>query len=241
MQETSQLYKELFETKHETEIRLLVGNKETPLEEMNTVYGEDTLVSVFSSIKLFPESTLTVGSCVAGDISVKMLYPNKEIPKQGKIVPQVRLTDGVRHSEWISKGVFFIDERMISGEDGGIKTLDLIGFDAMLKAEQDYPSSNLNWPATDIKVVKEIAKFIGVEVDPQTVSIINKGYKIQLPTEYSCREVLGYIAAMYAGNFVMSDTGKLRLVLLYDLPAETNYLITNSGQAITFGGVRILV
>ena len=46
---------------------------------------------------------------------------------------------------------------------------------------------------------------------------------------------------MYAGCFVMSDLGELRLVALNGIPAETRYLIAAAGQPITFGGVRILV
>ena len=67
------------------------------------------------------------------------------------------------------------------------------------------------------------------------------GYPVQYPAEYSCREVLGFIAAMYAGCFVISDLGELRLVALNSIPPETRRLITKDGFAITFGGVRILV
>jgi hypothetical protein len=111
----------------------------------------------------------------------------------------------------------------------------------MLKAEQDYPASTLSWPAKDIDVVREIAAFIGVSLDPRTIPIFNRGYRIQYPTGYSCRDVLGYIAAAYAGCFVMSDHGELRLITIYGIPKDTRYLIEPSGFAITFGGDRILV
>ena len=237
MQKTSDLYKELLDTRYTTQTRLVIGNATNPEDG----YGENVLLSMETRTSLFGNDTPSVGNCVSAEITVEMIKPSAAIPKQARLVPYVRLTDGTRHSEWVQKGVFYLDTRDKKEDGSGIEKMILTGYDAMLKAEQDYPSSKLSWPAKDIDVVKEIAAFIGVAVDSQTVSMINKGYKIQLPTEYSCREVLGYIAAMYAGNFVMSDTGKLRLVLLYDLPAETNYLITRSGQAITFGGVRILV
>ena len=127
-------------------------------------------------------------------------------------------------------------------EDGSsIEKIKLHGYDDMLKAEQDYPASTLAWPARDIDVVREIAAFIGVSIDPRTIPIINRGYTIQYPTGYSCRDVLGYIAAMYAGCFVMSDIGELRLITIYGIPRETRYLIDRNGAAITFGGVKILV
>jgi hypothetical protein len=46
---------------------------------------------------------------------------------------------------------------------------------------------------------------------------------------------------MYVGAFIMTDEGKLRLVSILELPPETNYLIDEVGDAITFGGDRILV
>jgi hypothetical protein len=46
---------------------------------------------------------------------------------------------------------------------------------------------------------------------------------------------------MYVGSFIMTETGLLRLVSITELPEETNYLINNAGDAITFGGDRILV
>ena len=49
------------------------------------------------------------------------------------------------------------------------------------------------------------------------------------------------IAAAYAGNFVISPTGELRLVSMFDLPPETRNLITEDGYKITVGGIYILV
>jgi hypothetical protein len=158
-----------------------------------------------------------------------------------RMVPYVRLTDGARHSEWIQKGVFYIDTRGKVEDGSSIEKIHLHGFDDMLKAEQDYPSSTLSWPARDIDVVREIAAFLGVSVDARTDPIINRGYRINYPAGYSCRDTLGYIAAMYAGSFVMSDLGELRLITIHGIPRESRYLIEATGSAITFGGDRILV
>ena len=89
--------------------------------------------------------------------------------------------------------------------------------------------------------IMDIAREIGTSVDIRTTKIMNKGYKINYPAEYSMREVLENIAAMYAGSFVMSDTGELLLVTMFGIPKETSYLIDGAGFAITFGGERILV
>ena len=144
-------------------------------------------------------------------------------------------------SEWIQQGTFFIDTREISHNDDGLDVLTIHGYDAMLKAEQNYDSTELDWPAVDTDIVAEIASKMEVSVDPRTWDIMTGGYTLPLPTNYSCREILGYIASMYIGNFIMSDVGELRLVSLLELPEETRYLVTAQGNPITFGGDRILV
>jgi hypothetical protein len=242
MQETSDLYKDLYRNDHRTETRLLIGSKDAPISDIQTAYYEDSLRSLSTSMRMFSEDTPAVGGCMSGEIKVVMNYPQTQPPRQAKLVPQIRLTDGVRNSEWISKGVFFIDTRRKTGEGTKVESLTLTGFDAMLRTEQDYPTSKLTWPATDIDVVREIAAFIGVEIDQRTIGTMDRGYRVQYPGgEYSCRDTLGYIAAMYGACFIMNDVGQLHLVKLNSFPKETNYLIDSNGFAITFGGVRILV
>lgn len=259
MQNTSDLYKELLGGPYSVETRLAIGETGhliTKTGEAITFggtrilvgtggaeggYGEDMLISMSTSGAVFSQDTPTVGGCVSAEISVEMLRPVSSIPRQARLAPYVRLTDGTRYSEWIQKGVFYIDTRAYSQDGAGIEKLTLHGYDDMLKAEQDCPVQGMNWPAKDIDVVCKIAEFIGVPVDARTREIMTRGYLVQLPTGFSCRETLGYIAAMYAGCFVMSDVGELRLITINSIPPETRYLITEINQAITFGGDRILV
>lgn len=259
MQATSALYQELLSSRHWKETRLAIGETGkliTKLGDSITFGGtrilvgssgadggfdEGTLISMSTYSRMFAEDKPSVGGCISGEIKVEMLRPLGDIPRQARMVPYVRLTDGTRRSEWIQKGVYFIDTRELIEDGSGIERLTIHGYDAMLKTEQAYPSSTLSWPATDIQVVREIAEFIDVPVDSRTAAIMTRGYKVQYPGEYTCREVLGYIAAMYAGCFVMSDLGELRLIALNSIPPETRYLVTNTNDIITFGGDRILV
>lgn len=204
-------------------------------------YDETVLISMETDSRVFSEDFPIVGSCVSAEIDVEMLKPYGDIPKRARLVPYVRLTDGQRYSEWIQKGVFYIDTRTHKEDGSGIEKIVIHGYDDMLKAEQDYPESTMSWPAKDIDVVREIADFIGVSLDERTEKTMDMGYPIQYPAGYSCRDTLGYIAAMYAGCFILSDVGELRLVAINDIPAETRYLIEKSGFVITFGGDRILV
>lgn len=153
----------------------------------------------------------------------------------------------LQESEWLPKGVYYIDTRQTSHNDDGVTLMELHGYDAMLMAEQYWGDDMMpsgGWPddgLTDIQVAQMIADKIGVEVDSRTATDMDGGYKIPMPIGYTLREVLGYLAAPYLGCFIMTEQGKLRMVSILDLPPETNYLIDNAGYAITFGGDRILV
>jgi hypothetical protein len=90
-------------------------------------------------------------------------------------------------------------------------------------------------------MVNFLAESVKISVDPRTIARMNAGYRFPLPVGYSSREVLGIIAASYGGNFVISDEGQLLLIRLQDLPKETNYLVTQTGDVLLFGTDRILV
>lgn len=259
MQKTSALYDELLSLDHKMDNRIAIGETGVLITKQGDAitfggvsiltgatgadggYDESVLISMETDSRVFSEDTPSVGDCISSQIDIEMLKPFGELPTRARLVPYVRLTDGVRFSEWIQKGVYYIDTRTKKEDGSGIEKIVIHGYDDMLKAEQDYPASKLTWPAKDIDVVREIAEFIGVSIDTRTIPIINMGYTIQYPAGYSCRDTLGYIGAMYAGCWIMSDVGELRLVTINGIPKETRYLIDNSGFAITFGGDRILV
>lgn len=257
MQTTSSLYKEIISGDHWKEYRLVIGEKGKLITELNEAilfggirilidtsgadggYAEDIIVSMQTYNSMFSEETPVVGECIAGEISATVLKPKGDIPRMSRVAPYVRVCNSEKQSEWIQKGVYFIDRRSYSGEDNEL--MELHGYDAMLLAEADFPSSNEEWPRKDIDVVRDIAAEMDVTVDSRTVAIMNKGYMVQYPAEYSQREVLGFLSAMYAGSFVMSDTGELRLVQLNGIPKETSYLTDHAGFILAFGGDRILV
>lgn len=232
MQDTSALYKEILaDPRHWTETILKING---------VTYDSHSLVSMKTTSSIFPGDSPELGGCVARKIDATIMKPSEAIPPMALMEPMVRLADGTRNSEWLPKGKFYIDTRQeedVSAESDG---LHMVGYCRMMFAECDCPI-NIDWPASDIDVVRMIAQDLDVELDQRTVNAINRRYTIQIPTGYSSREVLGAIAAMYGGSFIMSDEGKLLLIQLDSMPEETFYLINNHRDAITFGGVRILV
>lgn len=246
MQTTSALYNEIIaQTDHWFETQLTINGVN---------YGENQLFSVEATYRVFGDEQPVVGGCLAAELEVKMLAPDSEIPRMAQVKPYVRVTNGTQTSEWLPQGVFYIDTRQTTHNDNGLDVLSLHCYDAMLKAEADYPSTSISYPAKDYRIVQIIAYAMGLQsssaatnhngIDARTKTLMNNGsgiYDIGLPVGYSMREVLANIAAMYAGNWIMTYEGKLRLVTLTELPDETYYLMDEHYDAITFGGDRILV
>lgn len=261
MQNTSALYDQIIaEDNHWFETTLVIGESGRLTDQIGDVilfggtailvdtggpssgFDESVLMSLSTNHALFNKNIPVVGSAVSGEITVTMINPAADIPKMARLAPYVRVTNGIDTSEWLPKGVYYIDTRETSHNSNGLDILTLQGYDSMLMFEQDYPSDNQhNYPLLDTTMVEFIANSINIGVDPRTIERMNKGYMFPLPLGYSSREVLGLIAASYGGNFIISDENQLLLIKLGDLPRETNYLIDEDGDVIIFGDDMILV
>lgn len=197
-----------------------------------TWYGPGHEVEHTVEQKLYGE--FGIGNAASASLTLSLFA--EEIPRAAEIRRYVRLKNGAQLTEWLPKGVFFTNRR---AADNGYWTIE--AFDAMRKADAVWePDQSLSFPMTMPDAVTEFARIMGVEVDARTV--LNAAYTIDYPAnEYTIRTILRYIAAAHGGNFIMSDAGKLLLVPLWSIPETVNYLVTEHGAPITFGGVRILV
>lgn len=217
------------QTTHWFETRVIING---------VAYSQDNIMSMQVDWRMFSEEYPTVGSCLSGEISLKMLKPNVSIPRMASICPQIRVCSGytaAEQSDWIPQGFFFIDTREESKNDDNLPVISFHGYDSMLMTEQMYPSTEGVWPKTDYAVVEQIADTIGVDIDERAADVMVHGYNISPPISYTMREVLSNIAAMYAGNWIMTLEGKLLLVALGGIPEDTSILVTGSGDIITFG------
>ena len=229
MQTTSALYQSLVLDPN--------ARKQVQIVIAGVTYGENQIVSLSTTSGLFIEDTMGIGGAVAKEIDLVLRQPGN-IPRMAQMIPSYRLVKGTQASEWIQKGIYYIDTRSVD-EVTGVMTIH--GYDDMLKAEQVWePAQSLEFPMTMVQAVNVIAQLMGVTLDPRTV--LNQSYTIDYPANnYTLRDVLRYIAVANAGNWITTDDGKLRLVSFGEIPTETNYLVEEDGDAITFGGDRILV
>lgn len=223
-QETSELWKTLWRTPN--------TQKEYGFDVNGVWHGPDSEVSHSVDYGLYEE--FSIGNAAIAQLSLS-LYAD-DIPRAATIRRYIRLKNEDQTSEWLPKGVFFANRR---AEDDGYWTVE--AFDSMRKAENVWvPDQSLIFPLSMPDAVTEFARIMEVEIDPRTS--LNAAYSIDYPAnDYTIRQELCFIAAAHAGNWIVTDAGKLLLVPLLSIPDETNYLVTEHGDAITFGGVRILV
>lgn len=195
-------------------------------------YGPEAEVSHSVDSSLF--DSFGIGNAMSATLTME-LYAG-EVPRGAVIKRYVRLTNGAQTSEWLPKGVFFTNRRKV--EDG---LWSIEAYDAMLKADITWtPRPGFTWPCTMEAAARDIALSMEVELDernvyqPYTMDTYPAG-------EYMRRDALRDIAAAHGGNWYISDAGKLRLVPLISFPPETSYLVTEHGDAILFGGTKILL
>ena len=241
MQTVSETYTSIMDGNHWFECKLEIRDPST--DAVIGTYGMEKLFSMSTSLQLLKD-TLEIGNAVAGEIDVKMVMPNAEIPTMAKLMPYVRVCNDSQQSEWLHQGVYFIDTREHSVTHTGEEVLVLHGYDAMLKADQLYPSTTHDWPYHIRYIVTEIAGIMGVELDSRTFDYMPNtasNYVFPLPANYTLREVLGFIGSICGGNWIITETGKLRLIPMWGIPPETNLLIDESGNVLIFGEDAILV
>lgn len=233
MQNTSDLWKRLIR-QHNTQ-------REFAFEINGEWYGSEAEISHHVTGELFER--FGVGNvCTA---KLEAVFEVDEIPANAEIRRYVRLVSGDTEecSEWLPQGVFYVKRR---AESDGIWSIE--AYDALRRTGGKYVREvdEEEWPQPADVIVEKIARRMGlVDADDNVLldarNAINPHYMVESPGDRIVAEVLSAIAAAHFGNFIMSDAGKLRLVPLLGLPAETNYLVDEHGDPIVLGGVRILV
>ena len=221
-------------------IKLVIGG---------VTYREGAIYSMDTTRRLF-ENSPSVGNCCCGELFAVLNVNSEDIPRNAKIVPYVS-SDG---STWTKKGEYFVFSRQ---EDHATGALAIYAYDAIFKAEESFtkPGNQGQWPRTDVTVMQEISTRTGTPINAASLAALNQAYQVQYPgmildngtlkpdgkAALTMREVAGRIAAFYGGNWIINNNGEWQLIKLGDIPAETHYLVTEDGDAITLGGVRILV
>lgn len=192
----------LFNASHKTEYKFVIN-------------GVDYTGSNISGTPTISKPLLdkpALGRVCTGSLSLTVLTEGMAaIPKAAQVDAYCRLraASGGTVTDWLQQGSYYITSR------SGGSTLKLTCLDGMIKAGTTYrdKSAFIEWPQTMTAVVNEIASIMGVSIDPRTVIMTGADYKVSYPNDdMLISEVLGMIAAAHGGNWIMTETGKLRLI-----------------------------
>ena len=165
-----------------------------------------------------------MGRCCTGTLTITIRQnENVVIPKAAPISVDCRLasSDGATVTNWIPQGRFWITKRSGFGS-----LVTLTARDAMIFAGRTYADRTAitTWPAPMSSVLNEIASLMNVQVDARTQINTGASYVVNKPEEdILMSEILGTIAAAHGGNFIVTESGKLRLV---PFPATGNPAFT---------------
>ena len=227
------------------------GDVEVKIEFRSTGYArtvtQDDIVSVKTTKDLFPNGKPTIGAAVAKSIELSIVDPlvdgEETIPRAAEINLWIRAVNGGDASAWVNHGLYVIDVR--SRDETLPDVLNIVGYDLMLSFEVPYVTSGsvTGWPKTDIDILDDIEARFGVQVDQDSYAAVDQGYLIQFPgygeAAYTVREILGFIAGFYGGNWIFDDYSYLTLI---EVGSETGFLVDENGNYISDStGVRIIV
>lgn len=203
-----------------------------------TEYGDDSEVEHSVNSGLFEE--LGIGGTACAQLQLSLFADN--IPRAAEIHRYVCIVNNStgEQSEWLPAGIFWTNRR--SCEDGYWR---IEAFDVMRRAETAWnPDQSLHFPMAMDTAAEILAALIGTSLDPRTE--VSHNYTIDYPASieddengenYTIRQVLQWIAAAHAGNWIVTGEGKLLLVGIGTEPEETFLIVDEHGQPINLGGV----
>ena len=202
MQARPENWETLFSGAHKTEYKYVINGID--------YYNENVKDTPIITKPLLEKPA--IGRTCTGSLSLRV-YPQGEIPKAATVDAYCRLisTDGEMVTDWVPQGKYYISSR------SGTNILTLNCLDRMILAGQTYldKTAFTEWPQSMQTVVNEIADIMHVTIDSRTNINSGRRYVVDYPNEdMLMSEVLGMIAAAHGGNWIMTERGELRLVVL---------------------------
>ncbi len=202
MQTRPNNWETLFNGAHKTEYKYVIGGVD--------YYGDNVKGTPTITKPLLEKPA--IGRTCTGSLSLN-IYPQGEISKAATVDAYCRLTstDGETVTDWVPQGKFYVSSR------SGTNILTLNCLDRMILAGQTYldKTAFTEWPQSMQAVVNEIAEIMHVSIDNRTNINSGRRYVVDYPNEdMLMSEVLGMIAAAHGGNWIMTERGELRLVVL---------------------------
>ena len=132
MNSTSYLYNSIFSGIHRFEAKVNIAG---------TDYGMNVLTSLNSRRSVFGSGSPRLGLVPAGELPLSLYLDSGSVPRMAEIRPYFRVVNDSRQSEWIAKGVNYVDTREVDTTTG---LLTLHAYDSMLKGERLFTEEEPN-------------------------------------------------------------------------------------------------
>ena len=246
MHSVSSLYNRLVaEEDHKFDARVEIAG-------VDYVYNGN-LRSLITRAHTFGSDTIQLGKADSREIELEIFGNSSRIPRNAQMNVYVRAMNAEETdtSEWIPKGVFFIDVRSKDSEEiDGDEVISITGMDAMMRGEHMFSTFPDSWlergKTTAIEAMEYAAQQIGVTIDSRTYNLMSRNFDILLPTQYTIRETLRYIAALYGGSFIINDYGYLQLICPWSTGANCDLGVNAQGLRVfppysSCTGIRMLI
>ena len=184
----------------------------------DVLYDSHNVYSDFKKdFKMFSDG-FTIGSCPSGYFEFTARDQNAYIPKNSEVRFEIKISGERGDTEWFPFGTYFIDNRAHGKSTTTFQCYDRMLFaeqnfwDAYIKITGDTSAKALRPEMKMSRAVDIICRALGTTLDSRS-QIFNDA-TIRVEADYTCREVLKAIAISNAGNFLMTDEDKLRLLVL---------------------------
>ncbi|MBY0754529.1 hypothetical protein K5V21_03565 [Clostridium sardiniense] len=181
------------------------------------VFSNEDIVDIRINSNTQPNEGFSIGTVTSQQLELTLLNRAETIYSMNQIKVEIGLKIG-NNIEYLLMGSYNIDD--IEKTDYTIK---FTAYDNMIKFETPY-FSKLGDKATLQQIVNELATITGVKFTGSLPT-----YKLKKLEGFTCREVLGYVASLCAGNAVIKRDGSFTIVS----PKEINYTI-DAGNYIDY-------
>lgn len=189
--------------RREVEFKCLIGETEYSRNKIVDLDIEDSVVS---------NEDFEIGAVVSSKLGLT-LRTEDIIVNNASIKPFVRFLVDSDPTEWLQQGEMFVDSRLKIGN-----VYKFSCYDKLITASKSY-STDLLFPNTQYQMLIELAYNLGIEIEDETLAIINTTYTVSSKPEdnlYTFRDIIKFIAISNGCSARMSNVGKLEFVSFVD-------------------------
>ena len=177
---------------------------ESEIKIGNITLTNDEVMSFNIEQSIQQDATFSIGNTISTSFNLVFFHNNiLSVNDEDLIKVKLGLKIDENTIEYVPLGHFNIDSMQMNDS-----TTSITAYDNMVKFEVAYIENSNN--PTIYTVIKRLEKLTGIEFGGDLEKY--KNYSLSVLQNYSCREVLGFIAGVLGANAVVNREGKFDFV-----------------------------